>query len=242
MEFTDDIVLFNHFLTFTIAIIVLLLGRALNNKIRFLKDYSIPDPVTGGLIVALLLGAISASTGIIIDFDLMARDTLLVYFFTTIGLNASVKDLLKGGKPLLILFVVTVGFIFVQNFSGMMAASIFGLPSQVGVIGGSISLIGGHGTTIAWSPIIAEQFGIPNALEIGIACATLGLVIASIMGGPVGRLLITRYKLKPKKDEGIDVGLAYKETKTQINYINLLNALLVIHIAIFFGRKIHNNQ
>ena len=60
---------------------------------------------------------------------------------------------------------------------------------------GSASLIGGHGTTIAWAPIITQRFGIANALEVGIATATLGLVVASLVGGPIAGFLITRHHL-----------------------------------------------
>jgi Na+/glutamate symporter len=34
-----------------------------------------------------------------ITFDLDARDTLLLYFFTGIGLNARLSDLFRGGRP-----------------------------------------------------------------------------------------------------------------------------------------------
>ena len=235
MELVDNILKLDGFFTPTIAIVVLLLGRMLNNSVKFLKNYSIPDPVTGGLIAAILLGFLEAGMGISVELDMSARDTLLVVFFTSIGLNASIKDIRKGGKPLIFLFLVTVGFIFAQNLAGILGAKIFGLPPAVGVIGGSISLIGGHGTTIAWSPVIAERFGVSNAMEIGIAFATLGLVMASIMGGPVGRFLITKYKLKPSKNEQLDVGMDQEKDETSINYINLMNAILVINLAIFIG-------
>ena len=58
---------------------------------------------------------------------------------------------------------------------------------------GSASLIGGHGTTIAWAPIINQRFGIAHALEVGIATATLGLVVASLVGGPIAGFLIARH-------------------------------------------------
>ena len=65
------------------------------------------------------------------------------------------------------------------------------------MLGGTVSLIGGHGTAIAWSPRIAEDYGIANAMEIGIACATFGLILASLMGGPIAKFLITKHKLAP---------------------------------------------
>ena len=54
---------------------------------------------------------------------------------------------------------------------------------------GSTSLLGGHGTIIAWSPELAAR-GLAGGPEIGIAMATLGLVVAAVIGGPIGRFLI----------------------------------------------------
>ena len=64
-----------------------------------------------------------------VEFDLEARDILLVYFFTTIGINASFKDLLAGGKPLVILLAITIGYMVVQNLTGISVAAMFDLNS-----------------------------------------------------------------------------------------------------------------
>ncbi|WP_213065914.1 sodium/glutamate symporter, partial [Acinetobacter stercoris] len=39
--------------TIVIAVLVLLVGRLLVKKIRFLQNYNIPEPVVGGLIAAI---------------------------------------------------------------------------------------------------------------------------------------------------------------------------------------------
>ncbi|EPE96848.1 sodium/glutamate symporter [Rhizobium grahamii CCGE 502] len=59
----------------------------------------------------------------------------------------------------------------------------FWISGKMIVMAGSTSLIGGQGTTIVWAPIITNRFGLTNALEVGIANATLGLVVASLIGG-----------------------------------------------------------
>ena len=97
-----------------------------------------------------------------VEFNLEARDILLVYFFTTIGINASFKDLLAGGKPLVILLAITIGYMIVQNLTGISVAALFDLPAAVGLLGGTVSLIGGHGTAIAWAPQIARSTGSPT--------------------------------------------------------------------------------
>ncbi|MDH3543764.1 MAG: sodium/glutamate symporter, partial [Desulfuromonadales bacterium] len=165
MEFDNGILHISPFLSVTLGIVVLFVGKRVNNIVRFLKEFSIPEPVTGGLIFSLLVALLYLVTGIEIEFELSARDFLLVYFFTTIGINASLKDLMEGGKPLVILLVITIAYMVVQNLTGISVAAAFGLATPVGLLGGSVSLIGGHGTAIAWAPRIAADYGIGNAME-----------------------------------------------------------------------------
>ncbi|GAM63045.1 sodium/glutamate symporter [Vibrio ishigakensis] len=193
MDFDNNILHMSSFFAVTMGIVVLFIGRRLNQTIGFLKEFSIPEPVSGGILVSVLLALVYALTSVEVTFDLTARDVLLVYFFTTIGINASLKDLLKGGKPLVILLVVTIFFMLMQNVVGISVASAFGLEPVFGLLSGSISLIGGHGTAIAWAPKVADEFGLESAMEIGIASATFGLILASLMGGPIAKFLIKRH-------------------------------------------------
>ena len=130
-----------------------------------------------------------------IGFSLEARDLLLLYFFTGIGLNAKLDDLISGGRPFLVLLALTLAYLVIQNLIAAGSVAALGLPRGITPFLGSASLIGGHGTTIAWAPIIAERFGLANALEVGIATATLGLVVASLVGGPIAGFLIARHAL-----------------------------------------------
>ncbi|WP_428444704.1 sodium/glutamate symporter [Photobacterium profundum] len=233
--FNDGVLYFNSFFAVTIGILVLFVGRRLNAAFKPLQEFSIPEPVTGGILFSLLIALIYVTTSIEIEFNLAARDVLLVYFFTTIGINASLKDLLKGGKPLIVLLAITIGYMILQNLTGISVAKLFGLDSAVGLLGGSVSLIGGHGTAIAWAPRIGEEFGIPNAMEIGIASATFGLILASLMGGPIAKFLITRYQLKPNEDEQLDIGISNKEDNEQITGFDFLDAVFAIHICAIVG-------
>ena len=235
VDFTDGILRFNSFMAVTIGIIVLFVGKRINDAVGFLREFSIPEPVTGGLLLSIVFGLVYAVTGTAVEFDLQTRDVLLVYFFTTIGINASLKDLLNGGKPLVILLAITIAYMFLQNMTGISVAALFDLPSAVGMLGGSVSLIGGHGTAIAWSPRIAEDFGVSNAMEIGIACATFGLILASLMGGPIAKFLINRHKLQPEKIEAQDVGVSEDNRKAGIGHLDFLDAVFAIHVCIIVG-------
>ncbi len=238
MELLDGVLRIESFLAVTIGIVVLFVGKRLNQKVGFLREFSIPEPVTGGLLFSILFGLLYAFSGVEVEFELRARDVLLVYFFTTIGINASARDLLAGGRPLAILLAITILFMLAQNLTGVAVAGLFDLPSAVGVLGGSVSLIGGHGTAIAWAPTIGDTHGIPNAMEIGIASATFGLILASIMGGPIAKFLIKRHRLTPNAEEAgecQDVGLSEAQKKEGIGHLDFLDAVLAIHICIIVG-------
>jgi ESS family glutamate:Na+ symporter len=232
---------FESFSTFNIAIVVLAIGRWLNRKVGFLREFNIPEPVTSGLLVCLLLALIHAINGTEISFNLQTRDFLLLYFFAAIGLNADIKTLLSGGWPLLILVGTTVGYMILQNLTGIGMAALLGLNPLVGLLGGSVSLLGGHGTAIAWAPRFAESHGISNALEIGIACATFGLVLASLMGGPIARILIRRNRLTPPQTpvaaepEG---GTRDREPEA-VNYFSLLGTLFWLNVSLGLGEVLH---
>jgi glutamate:Na+ symporter, ESS family len=107
------------------------------------------------------------------------------------------------------------------------------------VLLGSASLIGGHGTTIAWAPLISERFGLASALEIGVAAATLGLVIASLVGGPIAQFLISRHGLSGPLDAPPMIGLSDESTKDDLNHVTLLRTILVLNVAISIGFVVH---
>ena len=235
MEINDGILQLDGLLSITLGIVVLFAGKRLNDAVGFLKNYSIPEPVTGGLLFTVLFALLYAFAGVEIEFELQARDILLIYFFTTIGINASFKDLLSGGKPLVILLLLTIAYMVVQNLTGISVAALFDQPTPVGLLGGSVSLIGGHGTAIAWAPRIAEDFGVSNAMEIGVACATFGLILASLMGGPIAKFLINRNNLKPSETEPMDVGMPEEQANKGITHLDFLDAVLAIHISAIIG-------
>lgn len=239
VEYSDSALSVRPFLSVTAGIIVLFVGKALNARYALLRDFHIPEPVSGGLLFAVAITLVYLVAGVQVNFELTARDILLVYFFTTIGINARLADLRAGGRPLTILLAVTVGMIVVQDAVGIGVATLLGAPPAVGLLGGSISLLGGHGTAIAWAPAFAERFGIANAPEIGVACATAGLVLASVLGGPVAKFLIKRNRLESTATGELEVGVGYDARSKPIEYFAFLHAILAVHVSAVFGFLLH---
>lgn len=225
-------------LTFTIAILVFFTGVGLNRLIKPLQRWNIPEAVTGGMLAAVATLLAYTMLGIEISFSLEARDMLLLYFFTGIGLNAKLSDLLAGGRPLAVLLGITLVYLVVQNLIAAGSVAALGLPKGITAFVGSASLIGGHGTTIAWAPIITQRFGIANALEVGIATATLGLVVASLVGGPIAGYLIRRHNLSGSSTPDPVVGLPDEpdhKPVDDISHVGLLHTLLVLNMVILIA-------
>ena len=220
----------------TTGVLVLFVGKRLNRELKVLRNYSIPEPVSGGLLVAILLTLLYLLGGPELNFNLDSRDFLLVYFFTTVGMNARFSDLLRGGPALFILLGLTIGYMTLQNVIGVTMAGLLGLQPATGLLLGTVSLIGGHGTTIAWAPTFVESFGIGNALELGVAANTMGLIAACVIGGPIARFLITRNKILPNSDDRLDIGVGHEnEVTTQVDSYGILWAWLWLNVAMMIG-------
>ena len=225
-------------LTFTIAIVVFFTGTGLNRLIKPLHRWNIPEAVTGGLIAAIVTLLAYRALGIEINFSLGARDLLLLYFFTGIGLNARLDDFASGGRSFVVLLGLTLVYLLIQNLIAAGSVAALGLPKGITAFVGSASFIGGHGTTIAWAPIITERFGLTNALEVGIATATLGLVVASLVGGPIAGVLIARHHLAGPSTPDPVVGMLDDPADKpidDISHVDLLRTILVLNVIILIG-------
>jgi glutamate:Na+ symporter, ESS family len=227
---------FGGFVSFTLAIILLFLGKTLTGKVEILRRYSIPEPVIGGFLCAAAVGVAYYAFDLKVTFTLEVRDWLLLYFFAAIGLRADIRTLISGGKPLVILLVLASTFIFLQNLAGIGIATAFGMDPKAGLMVGSISLTGGVGTALAWSPTFVESLGISNALELGVAANTVGLISACVIGGPIARYLITRHKLVTSRDEQLDIGVEHERQRTtMVDSYGILWAWLWLNVAMIFG-------
>ena len=182
----------NGYYTMILATLVLLLGRFLIVKIRFLSDFNIPEPVAGGLVAGLLVVVLNAFFGLTFKFETQLQTAFMLMFFSSIGLSADFSRLKAGGKPLAIFLMVVAAFILLQNVVGVGMASVLGLEPLIGLVTGSITLTGGHGTAGAWGPVLESRYGITGATTLGIATATFGLVAGGLIGGPVARYLIKK--------------------------------------------------
>lgn len=133
------------------------------------------------------------------------QTSFMLIFFASIGLSANFTKLRQGGIGLIIFLIAISTFIVLQNFVGISLATLLGIDPLIGLIAGSITLTGGHGTAGAWGEILETQYGIQGALALGMASATFGLIIGGLIGGPLAKTLINRHQLAvPRTEEQIE--------------------------------------
>jgi len=178
--------------TLGLATALYFVGHFLVGRSEFLQRYSIPVPVVGGVLFALAAAVAGLVVHIQFDVDPSPKDPLLLAFFATLGLGADVRSLAKGGVKLVLLLVLFVSIMVMQNAIGLVMARLLDLHPLVGLLGGSISLVGGHGTAAAYAASFTEVRNLQGALELGMAAATAGLVLGSLLAGPVAERVMRR--------------------------------------------------
>ena len=225
----------------SMSILVLFLGMYVNKKVRFLRENYIPPAVTGGLIFSVGVALLYAYGDIELEFDMRARDLLLLVFFSTVGLSAQLRVLASGGKALAILVVVAAVFLVVQDATGVGLAMLLGTHPGYGLMGGSVSFAGGHGTAIAWGAE-AQAAGLVGAGEVGIAFATFGLVAGGLLGGPIARYLLNKNQIKGA-EAAAEASPAQRQEKPQADegdqLFNVLRTLLILAICVSVGDTVN---
>ncbi|EKT4467489.1 sodium/glutamate symporter [Pseudomonas putida] len=222
--------------TLVAASLVLLLGRGLVARLGFLRTYNIPEPVAGGLLVALVLLGLRG-LDIQVQFDTSLQTPLMLAFFATIGLSADFASLKKGGRVVTVFLLVVTGLLVVQNAMGIGLATALGLDPLMGLLSGSITLSGGHGTGAAWGATFSERFGLASASELAMASATFGLVLGGLIGGPVARLLISRVQTPglAQQEPTLPKGFEQPDKERLITPFSLVETIALIAVSLLAG-------
>ena len=180
--------------TLAAAVVVLMLGRFLRSRVRLLEKFCIPAPVVGGVVFAVFT-CVCYVTGVAeFAFDDVLKDVCMVFFFASVGFQANLKVLKSGGRAMVVFLLLVILLIVAQNFVAVGLAGALGVSPLIGLCTGSIPMVGGHGTAGAFGPLL-EDMGVEGATTLCTAAATYGLVAGSMMGGPVGKMLIERHHL-----------------------------------------------
>lgn len=189
-----------------LAVIMLLIGKQLRKKLTFLEKYCIPSPVIGGFVFAIVALILRRADILMFEFDGTLQTFFMTMFFTTIGFNASLRTLKKGGPKVLLFLVLATVLTILQNLVAVGLSGIVGLEPLLALMTGSTPMTGGHGTAAAIAPTL-EEAGVIGANTVALAAATFGLVSGSMLGGPLASRLIIKHDLVAKKKAEKDTDL-----------------------------------
>jgi glutamate:Na+ symporter, ESS family len=197
--------------TLAIAGIVYLIGTMLKRKSKIFEQLNIPSAILGGLLFAVF-NLVSHDRLFNIKCNTSMQSLCMVLFFTSIGTNASFALLKKGGKQVIVFLAISSAFCVIQNLAGIGVATLFGVSKLFGIMAGSVTLVGGPATGLAFSPLF-EEMGLKGAETIAITSATFGIVLGGLLGGPAGTFLVQKFHLN-KEMKKIDKQGKYELAET----------------------------
>jgi len=180
--------------TLMVALLVLGAGQWIVHKVELLSRLNMPEPVVGGLLATIVVTLMQVS-GISLTFDESIKTPAMLFFFGAVGLAADFRLLRRGGWAMLLFAVLVIVLVALQDLAGVMMAKLMGLEPWYGLIGGSVTMTGGHGTGAAWAGVFERDFGLTGVSELAAASATFGLIFGALLGGPLAMFLIRRYRL-----------------------------------------------
>jgi glutamate:Na+ symporter, ESS family len=218
-----------------IAVVVLLAGTLINRKVSVLARYNIPDPITGGLLFAILASALFAPVGFRLAIDQSIKPVLLLMFFAGVGMCADLRMLRQGGRALVIFLIVLFPYVLLQNGVGVVVAELLDLHAIFGLVAGSITLVGGHGTGAAYAERFAEVNNLQSVMELSMTVATIGLIAGGVIAGPVAQYLINRYRLR-SETAGDVTREAREVASSPITTVGTIGALAGILAAVVAGQ------
>ncbi|OHQ53427.1 sodium:glutamate symporter [Corynebacterium sp. HMSC070H05] len=229
---------FNMIQTIGFAVLLLVVGRWLRNNVAFFERFAIPAPVIGGFLFALFNLVFKLTGWVDITFDTTLQGFFMTMFFTTVGFGASVALLGKAGKMVTRFLLVASVLVVLQNLLAVLLAPIVDIPSALALMTGSVSMTGGHGVSGGMAPLVEAQ-GVERAETVAYTAATFGLLMGSLIGGPVGDRLIKRNRLQSIGTRNVDVDdsllTAYRR---DLRSDQVMQAFIVILIAMFIGTYI----
>lgn len=221
--------------TLFLAVVLLLIGRWIRSKVKFLRTYCIPDAVVGGLLFAVAALFLRNGNVLGFEFDGTLQSFFMNIFFTASGFQASRGLIKQGGKKVLIFIILAAVLAFLQNAIAVGLSPILGVDPLIGLMTGSIPMTGGHGNAASFAPI-AESMGATGAVSVAVAAATFGLVSGSIIGGPVGNWLIKRRSLAVEGEGGNEPDELIEAEKTELlDPVKSSTAAFQIIIALGLG-------
>ena len=222
--------------TLMVALLVLGAGQWIVHKVTLLSRLNMPEPVVGGLLATIVVTLMQVS-GISLTFDESIKTPAMLFFFGAVGLAADFRLLRRGGWAMLLFAVLVIVLVALQDLTGVMMAKLMGLEPWYGLIGGSVTMTGGHGTGAAWAGVFERDFGLTGVSELAAASATFGLIFGALLGGPLAMFLIRRYRLAaPAHGAAVeDTGHDEAEKPRPISAASVIRIMMLLSVGVVVG-------
>ena len=120
----------------------------------------------------------------------------------------------------------------------MLMARLLGLHPVLGLVAGSITLVGGHGTGAAYAERFAEEHDILGVMGLTMTSATIGLILGGVIGGPVAERLVGRIARPEAAVAAPDGGVVGGPVSTPVTAMSLVAALAAALAAVIAGQVI----
>nr|WP_293993193.1 sodium/glutamate symporter [uncultured Fusobacterium sp.] len=229
----------NSTLTLALAAILLIIGYSIKKRISFLNKYCIPAPVVGGFLFMFITWLGHNGNIFKFTFENTFQSTFMLVFFTTVGLGASFSLLKKGGKLLIIYWLICGIISIFQNAIGITITKLTSLEAPYALLSSAISMIGGHGAALAYGTSFSNM-GYESAPLVGAAAATFGLITAVLIGGPLGRKLIEKHNLSPDTSETLDNSISNinADSVEKLSDLDIIKNVVSILVCMAIGSLI----
>lgn len=223
----------------------IVIGAIVKKKLPLLARLCIPTSIVGGMIFALA-ALFLHNRYLNLDPDPALRDLMMVAFMSTIGFNARLGLIRRGGVQVIWMLVLASAGAILQNLLGIGLAKLLGVNPLLGILSGSVALTGGPATAAAFGSTF-EDMGVHGATELAIASATFGISVAGLVAGYIGSRLVRRHGLQPQPMLASDehtVKSAKSTAGTQAEPRNgdqfspLLQTILIMGVAMGLGNLI----
>ncbi|MFI8479792.1 sodium/glutamate symporter [Pseudomonas sp. NPDC078700] len=202
---------FHGVMAFALLASMLLLGSVLRNRIGWLRSSLAPASIIGGV-----LGFVLLSMGLIPGFKADDFQALTFHFFTlsfmSLCLTGKSKNtslsggsVVRGGLWLTFIWTISlglqgvIGYLMIVGYDAVTGSNTSAWLGAIVTHG----FTQGPGQALTYGGIWESQYGVKNAAQVGMIYASLGFLVAFLIGVPVAKRFI-RGGLNANKASNID--------------------------------------
>lgn len=224
-----------------IACVCYFLGRWIKSKVLLLQELCIPVPFIGGFPVALTFSLLKVFGVVHIVLNPELNALIFRFFLTMIALFGSWALIKKGLLVSVMFWALAMVLAAIQALVGLGLCEVMELHQHLGLLIGTVSMIGGYDTISSFVPIINELDQASGATENAMGVVTLGMVSSMLVSAPLGVYLIKRFNLKNPNSTEFDNNRLIRSIQRsdkpfyQTHAVESLKVIAIAFVCMAFG-------